>query len=283
MYKLLSLLIIFSFVVSCTQPDNKDKNTEEITETKQVSEKAPGRDETVVAKVNDKPVYKYKLDPNLVNPLKEAIVYEVLLQDAISKGYRQGDFSNADMNDPKVKLDLVIANDQAVKTMKSEILKNVNVNKKITDKDVNDYYNKNIRKYTYVAVLKYTIDADEETTNKIRDLLVGGSSVNDIRDEYGDQGVKIEVSERKLNNDPIILDNLDVVEVGAISKPIRFAGNYDIYKVTELKKADLDKFKTSIKQNIKSLRKQDEIYKYVDNLIDSGNYNVTVLEGDQKG
>ena len=85
-----------------------------------------------------------------------------------------------------------------------------------------------------------------------------------------------------MSNNPIILDNLDVVEVGAISKPIRFAGKYDIYKVTGMKKVEINKIKSSLKHNIKSLRKRDAIYNYVDNLIESDEYNVTVLEGDQK-
>jgi len=282
MYRLLSLLIVFTVAVSCTQPDNKDKNTEQITDSKQISQKAPERDKTVVAKVNDTPIYKYKLDKSLENPLREAIVAEVLLQEAIKKGYRTKDFSNADLEDPKVKRKLATSNYAAANLLRTEIIQNVNVNKKVTDKEINDYYNKNINKYTYVATLKYTVDADEQTTKKVRGMLVGGSTVNDIRDEYSDQGLKISVEERKMTNNPIILDNLDVVEVGAISKPIRFAGNYDIYKVTAIKKVEINKIKTSLKQNIRSLRKRDAVYNYVDNLIESDEYNVTVLEGDQK-
>jgi len=281
MYRLLSLLIVFTVAVSCTQPDNKDKNTEETTESKQISQKAPERDKTVVAKVNDTPIHKYKLDKSLVNPLREAIVAEVLLQEAIKKGYRK-DFSNADLEDPKVKSKLITANHAAVQLLRAEIISNVNVNKKITDKEINDYYNKNINKYTYVTTLKYTLDADEQTSKKVRGMLVGGSSVSDIRDEYSDQGLKISVEEKKMTNNPIIFDNLDVVEVGAITKPIRFAGNYDIYKVTGIKKVEINKIKASLKQNIRSLRKRDAIYNYVDNLIESDEYNVTVLEGDQK-
>ena len=283
MYRLLSLLIVFTVAVSCTQPDNKDKNTEETTESKQISQKAPERDKTVVAKVNDTPVYKYQLEKSLVNPLREAIVKEVLLQEAIKKGYRKGDFSKADFEDPKIKREFTTNNHAAVQTMEREILNNVNVNKKVTDKEVNEYYNENIDKYTYVATLKYTVDADEQTSKKVRGMLVGGSSVSDIRDKYSDQGLKISVEEKKMTNNPIILDNLDVVEVGAISKPIRFAGKYDIYKVTAIKKVEINKIKSSLKQNIKSLRKRDAIYNYVDNLIESDEYNVTVLEGDQKG
>ena len=282
MYRLLSLLIVFTVAVSCTQPGNKDKNTEETTESKQVSQIAPERDKTVVAKVNDAPIYKYKLDKSLENPLREAIVAEVLLQEAIKKGYRK-DFSNADLEDPKVKRQLMKYNYAATNLLRTEIIQNVNVNKKVTDKEINDYYNKNINKYTYVATLKYTVDADEQTSKKVRGMLVGGSSVSDIRDKYSDQGLKISVEEKKMTNNPIILDNLDVVEVGAISKPIRFAGKYDIYKVTAIKKVEINKIKSSLKQNIKSLRKRDAIYNYVDNLIESDEYNVTVLEGDQKG
>ena len=61
------------------------------------------------------------------------------------------------------------------------------------------------------------------------------------------------------------------------------SGKYDIYKVTAIKKVDINKIKASLKQNIKSLRKRGAIYNYVDNLIKSDEYNVTVLEGDLKG
>jgi len=153
MYRLLSLLIVFTVAVSCTQPDNKDKNTEETTESKQISQKAPERDKTVVAKVNDTPIYKYQLEKSLANPLREAIVKEVLLQEAIKKGYRKGDFSKADLEDPKVKSKLITSNHAAVQLLRAEIISNVNVNKKVTDKEINDYYNKNINKYTYVSTL----------------------------------------------------------------------------------------------------------------------------------
>ena len=282
MYRLLLILILFTVTISCTQSDNKVKNTEQKQETKQNYPVGEGKDKTVVAKVNDSPIYKYQLSDSLDNPLREAIVHEVLLQEAIKKGYRINDYTNADLSDRKTKMNFTRDNQQAVDTLKREILSNVNVNKKITDKQVNDYYNKHIDKYTYAGTLKYTVDADEKTSKKIRDMLVGGSTIEDIRDEYGDEGVKISVEEKKMTNDPIIIDNLDVVEVGAVSKPIRFAGKYDIYKVTDVKKVDINKIKAPIKHNIKALRKQAAIYKYVDNLIKSDDYNVTVLEGDQK-
>jgi len=282
MYRLLLILIVFTVTISCTQSDNKDKNTEQTTETKQNYPAGEERDKIVVAKVNGSPIYKYQLVDSLDNPLKEAIVHEILLQEAIKKGYRRNDYSNVDLSDRKTKMNFTRDNNQAVDTLKREILSNVNVNKKITDKQVNDYYNEHIDKYTYAGTLKYTVDADEQTSKKIRDMIVGGSTVDDIRDEYSEEGVKISVEEQKMSNAPIIIDNLDVVEVGAVSKPIRFAGKYDIYKVTTVKKVDLNKIKAPIKHNIKALRKRDAIYNYVDNLIKSNDYNVTVLEGDQK-
>ena len=72
---------LFSLIVSCTQPDKEDKKTEktaEKTESAEVSADKPGTDKTVVAKVNDVPIYKNSLDNNLDNPLKEAIIREVL-------------------------------------------------------------------------------------------------------------------------------------------------------------------------------------------------------------
>lgn len=281
MYRLLSLLIIFTFVVSCSQPDNKDKNTEEKTDSKEISEKPAEVEKTVVAKVNDIPIYNTELDNNLQNPLKEAIVYQVLLQEAKRKGFYDGDLVVGDLSDPTFKREFLGKRFAGVQAMRRDILQNVNVNKKVTDQEINDYYNKNINKYTYVKTLKYTVQSDEATTNKVREQLAGGASVNDIRDEFGDTDFKILVEEKKLTNEPLVLDSFDVIEVGAIGKPIRFAGNFDIFKITEVKKVDTDKIKTALKQNIKSTRKQDAIYKYVDNQINSGNYNVSVLEGDQ--
>ena len=284
MLRLLSILTIFAISVSCTQPDNKDKDTEKATDSKQISEQKAELDKTVVAKVNEVPVYKYDIDDNLVNSLKEAIVSEVLFQKAVNDGIvEKKDFSDSDLSDPKVRRDKIKYRITAINMMKRKIINNVNINQKLTDKDNNNYYNKNINKYTYIKTLKFSVDSDEKTANNVRKMLVGGSTVEDIRDEYSDQDFKIVVEEKKLTNDPIILDNLDVIEVGAISKPIRFAGNYDIFKVTEIKKTKVDSIKSSIKQNIKSTKKQNAIYNYVDNLIKSNEFNVIVLEGDQKG
>ncbi len=283
MYRLLSIMIIFAVAISCSQPDNKDKNTKETTETKEISDKPAVVEKTVVAKVNEVPIYNTELDKSLANPLKEAIVNKVLLQEAKNKGLFEGDLSDVDLSDPKIKREYVSKRFAVLQAMRRDILQNVNVNKKITDQEINDYYNKNINKYTYVKTLKYTVQADEPTANKIREQLVGGSTVNDIRDEYSDSDIKIVVEEKKLTNEPLVLDSFDVIEIGAIGKPIRFAGNYDIFKISEIKKVDPDKIKTALKQNIKSIRKQDAIYNHVDNLIKSDNYNVTVLEGDEQG
>ena len=284
MLKLLSIFVIFTISVACTQPDNKDKDTEKATDSKEISDKKSGLDKTVVAKVNDVPVYKYVIDPSLDNPLKEAIVREVLIQKAVIDGLvEKKDFSNVDFDDrveSSKMAQYLFSTDQL---MRNKILKNANVNQKITDKDINNYYNKNINKYTYIKTLKFSVDSDEKTANNVRKMLVGGSSVNDIRDEYGDQDFKIVVEEKKMTNDPMILDNLDVIEVGAISKPIRYAGNYDIFKVTEIKKVKIDSIRSSIKHNIKSTKKQEAIYNYVDNLIKTNEFNVIILEGDQKG
>jgi hypothetical protein len=284
MLKLLSILVIFSISVSCTQPDIKDKDTEKATDSKQISEQKSELDKTVVAKVNDVPIYRYSLDQNLVNPLKEAIVREVLLQKAVNDGVVEKiDLSNVNSDNPKESRKMAQYLFSTDQTMRRKILENVNVNQKITDQDINNYYNKHINNYTYVRTLRFTVGSDEETANNVRKMFVGGSTVNDIRDEYGDQNLKIVVEERKMTNDPLILDNFDVIEVGAIGKPIRYTGNYDIYKITEIKKVSVDTIKASIKQNIKSNKKRDAIYNYVDNLIKTDEFNVKIIEGDQKG
>ncbi len=281
MYRLLSIMIIFTVALSCTQPDNKDKNTKETPETKEISEKSQGLDKTVVAKVNDAPIYKYTLDNNLNNPLKEAIVREVLIQKAIKDGLvEEIDYKNIDLNNrvESTKIaSFIFSTDQL---MRRKILNNVNVNKKITDEDLNKYYNDNIEKYTYVKTLVYSVDSDEATAGQIRKMLLSGSTVDNIRDEYSDQNIKISVEEKKLTNDPLILTSFDVIKVGAISKPIRFTGNYNLYKIVEVKKVSIDKISSALKQNIKSSRKQEAINGYVDNLIKTKEFNVIVLEGD---
>ena len=50
MLRLLSIFVIFAISVACTQPDNKDKDTEKSTDSKEISDKKPGLDKTVVAK-----------------------------------------------------------------------------------------------------------------------------------------------------------------------------------------------------------------------------------------
>ena len=167
--------------------------------------------------------------------------------------------------------------------MRNKILSNVNVNKKISDAELNKYYNDNINNYTYVKTFLYTLDSDEDTAEKVRGMLAGGSTVDYIRNEYRDQNLKISVEEKKLTNDPFILDSFDVLEVGAISKPIRFTGKYNLYRITEIKKVSIDKIKSALKQNIKSTKKKEAIHNYVDNLIKTKEFDVTVLEGDYNG
>ncbi len=284
MLRLLSLLIIFTVTISCTQPADKEKDTEKAADSKEISEKNPGLDKTVVAKVNGEPIYKYALDENLDNPLKEAIIREVLIQKAVKEGLvKKKDYKNIDFNDPKESREAaqyIYSTDQL---MRRKILGNVNVNRKISDAELNKYYNDNIKNYTYVKTFLYAVDSDEETAGKVRGMLIGGSTVDDIRSEYSDQNLKISVEEKKLTNDPVILDSFDVLEVGAISKPVRYTGKYNLYKITEIKKTSTDKIKSALKQNIKSTKKKEAIHNYVDNLIKTKEFDVKVLEGDQKG
>ena len=101
MFRLLSLLMIFTVTLSCTQPVDKEKDTEKAEDSKEISEKTTGLDKTVVAKVNGEPIYKYNLDENLDNPLKEAIIREVLIQKAVKDGLvEKKDFSQVDFSDP---------------------------------------------------------------------------------------------------------------------------------------------------------------------------------------
>ena len=138
------------------------------------------------------------IDPSLDNPLKEAIVREVLIQKAVIDGLvEKKDFSNVDFDDRAESRKMAQYLFSTNQLMRNKILKNANVNQKITDKDINNYYNKNINKYTYIKTLKFSVDSDEKTANNVRKMLVGGSSVNDIRDEYGDQDFKIVVKEKK--------------------------------------------------------------------------------------
>ena len=284
MFRLLSMMIILTVAVSCTQPVDKEKNTEKETDSKEIAENTSGLDKTVVAKVNGKPIYKYSLDQNLDNPMKEAIIREILIQKAENEGLvKKKDFSNVDFNDPIQSREMaqyIFSTDQL---MRSRILGNVNVNKKISDAQVNEYYNNHIENYTYVKTLVYRVGADDETTAKVRDLLIGGSTVEGIRNDFEGKDLTISVEEKKLTNDPVILDSFDVLEVGSISKPMRHTGKNNIYKITEVKKVDIEKIKSALKQNIKSERKKAAIHSYVDNLIKTKEFDVEVLEGDYKG
>ena len=221
---------------------------------------------------------------NTADPLRQAIIDEVMFQNAVNTGLvKKRDFDKELSGKEQIRIDRAKAayKFRAVELMRREVLMNVNVNQKITDKEIKDYYNSNIDKYTYLKTVQFTFTSSPEVAQEVYNMLTKGNSITEVRNEFKEQDLKIAVKENGLSNNQDLVGKFKEKEDGKISKPVKVNGKYTIYKIVQVKKIPIERLYPTIKSNIGSTRKQVAIEQYVDNLINNGDYNVVITEGEK--
>lgn len=125
---------------------------------------------------------------------------------------------------------------------------------KITDKDIKEYYDNNIKpdiKASHILV------ADEKTAKEVKDKLNKGEKFEDLAKKYGIDGTKDNGGDLGWFNtdkmDATFTEAAYKLKVGEVSEPVQTQFGYHIIKLTGKKdKAPLDdKMKKEIKEKIK--------------------------------
>ncbi|MFK9095247.1 peptidylprolyl isomerase [Bacillus salipaludis] len=125
---------------------------------------------------------------------------------------------------------------------------------KVTDKQINDYYEQNKDQYTEVRTSHILVDM-ESTAKEIEEELKKGTDFTELAKkqstdkvsgaEGGDLGY---LSGRSNELDPTFLAAALKLKKGEVSEPVKTMFGYHIIKVTDIKETPLSKVKDQIKQ-----------------------------------
>ncbi len=265
------LLLIPLFIFGCKQTDTpaespkeeSAENTENTTKTSNENAKKAARG-TVLARVNGEPIYSSDLGGR---PLQYAINEEILYQDGLRRGI---DKEHEDMV-RSYKRNLVI---QAVKR---DILDNAPPSKEVSDEDIENYYNTNIDKYTYLRVEEITFP-EQALGEKIIERASKGEPLDKIAADLAGSGVAV----NDLGFDKRHSHLFPNKETGQLTKVIRKPdGNYSVLKILEARQMPMQNAKRSIQRALEAQKRGDSFQTYVDKLIEENSVEIEMAKGNQ--
>lgn len=256
-----SLLLITITMLGCSQEDYENKKSDaEVNNisTAQSEQKKTGK---VLARVNGSPIYEDDLrGRNLKFVLAEEIIYQA--------GLKEGVDSSIKDQVKRYEKTLVIKN------VKSNILENAEPTKKISDEEIQEYYELNKHKYTYYKVREITFP-DLALGEEIKEKAKNEDNLNDIANSYPD--LTISVMDVDFNRS--MLSRFENTQVGSVSEVIQKpSGTYGILKIVETKERPLSASKRSIRHILESIRKAELFENYSDRAAEEYNIKVEIID-----
>lgn len=268
--KLLSIFTIIALLnTSCGNEDKSIKeNTTDDTTSKQNTEPQtkPKPDRTtnnkLQFKINGRPVYTPK---NSNTPMEALIRDEVLYESSlVEKRDQDPKFVN---QIERYKRNLLIGQ------LKRDIIQKFNSTYKITDEELDKYYNENINQYTYLDLIDIRCPS-EQIANDIYKELSGNTNITieEITDRYKRENIDIVVVD--LSNTRAFNNKFDKLEIGQFTKPEKVVTKYSIYRIEKAFINSIGKVKPIILSNYKSILKKKALDDYVSDSIKNNNIKI---------
>lgn len=266
----ISLLLILIIMLGCNQEENENNDNSLNNENKksdaevnnistaQSEQKKTGK---LLARVNGSPIYEDDLrGRNLEFVLAEEIIYQA--------GLKEGVDSSIKDQVKRYEKTLVIKN------VKSNILENAEPTKKISDEEIQEYYELNKHKYTYYKVREINFP-DLALGEEIKEKAKNEDNLNDIANSYPD--LTISVIDVDFNRS--MLSRFENTQVGSLSEVIQKPnGTYAILKIVETKERPLSASKKSIRHILESIRKAQLFENYSDRVAEEYNIKVEIID-----
>lgn len=271
MKSLWAILILPAFIiVGCgtqEQPENEPEAKNEQKSAAEVqtalkTDPKPERQTQVVATVNGIPIYQDELKGRQV---KDLVSDEVLYQKGLALGLDEK-FTQK-LRDYRKQL---IVND-----MKSDILEDLPAEKVVSDEEVQQYYDNNKAKYSFVRMYEIGF-SDEGLGEEIAGKLEEGEDPSEIADSYSETGAN--VLGRDLGYSKEMLKHFRNIEVGAVTEVItKPNGTYSIIKIVEMKPIPLRQSERAIKRILEAKRKTTAYNAYADQIIEENNVEIDIV------
>jgi len=180
--------LIILLVSGCGQSDKKEETTSETKEAKTIKKETSKEDtsveKTVVARINGKPIYKQDLNGRSV---QYAIVREVLYLEGLRQGLDKDKKIKKSMEDHNKRVIINAVKTQLIKNFKKEI-------GRLSDEDIENFYNENLHKYTRPHLMKVTVK-DKNIALDIHARALEGEDLEKIASDHSSSGTDITVTD----------------------------------------------------------------------------------------
>lgn len=224
----------------------------------------PERSSKVVARVNGVSIYEDELNGSPVDTLvTEEILYQEGLKEGLEKKFQDK------IRDYQMSL--------VVREIKKRIIDKMPPERKITDKDLLDYYN-SVKDLNYT---NYRIEEinfqDEKQGEQIIKMAEEGKSFQDIAKSLSNAESQVTVKDLGFNKDLRIY--FEAKEAGSISKVVRKQdGAYSVLKILETKETPYNSVKNTIKFVIEARRKGAAYDQAAKEIAKENGFTVEIIE-----
>ncbi len=280
MKRLLMLLILPAVIMTaCGAPDKGENKAEDKTvnessnkSPEQAQSQAqsmvktdpkPQKDSKVVARVNGVPIYQDELKGR---PLQHLITEEVLYQKGLGLGLDEKYAEK--VRDYKKQL--------IVHDLKTEILENLPPTKEVSDEEIQNYYDNNTERYTFVRMYEVGF-ADKNLGDEILGKVKSEEDLTEIVNAYVESGAN--VAGRDLGFNRKMVREFDSVELGSVTGVItKPDGSYSVIKIVEIKPIPLRQTERPIRRLLEAKRKGYANDNYANQIIEESGIEVEIIE-----
>jgi len=250
---------------------SQEKNEREITEPnasngKSIKNEAEGAanppaEPVLLARVNDAQIYSTDLEGK---PLDTVINQEIFYQAGLKQGL-----------DVKLKDKIEdVKKRMIINELEQDILADMPNMKQYTDKELEDYYNQNIRNYEFLKFKEISVN-DGTVAEEIHKKALAGESFDDIASGLSKSGVKVDTKDigftRKYGN------LFDSCEVGRVSEPLHEGDSFNVLKIVEVKTVPLNLVKRNVILAVNNQKREEALRSKIDQLKKENNIEVTIF------
>ena len=266
----LSLLLIFTALIGCNQSDSNNTPEKQDTASDQAqttstdtpaADPQPQRTGKIVARVNGNPIYEDDLNGKTVDlVITEEIIYQVELKQGIDKKISK-----------KVKN---YERSLVINKAKTSMMENVEPTKKVSDEEIQEYYEANKNKYSHVRIHEISCP-DVNLGLEIKEKAQGGEDLQDIANSYPD--IAITVTDVGYNRE--LAQQFKPREVGSVSEVIQKPnGTFSVLKIADIREIPLKTSKSSIRSNLEARRLGEMIKIQTRKLAEENTITIEIIE-----
>ena len=244
-----------------TTTDGQAQTTTSTNTAATATDPEPERVGKIVARVNGVPIYKDDLNGRNLNfVISEEIIYQA--------GLKQGFDKEISKRVKEYERMLVIKN------TKESILENMEPTKKISDEEIQEYYERNKDKYTHIRIHEISVP-DANLGLEVKKKAETGEDLQDIATSYPD--ISITVTDIGYNRE--LAQRFEKREVGSVSEVVQKPnGTFSILKIVDIRDIPINSTKNSIRHALESKRLGEMFDIHARKLAEENNITIEIID-----